>query len=324
MVSGVFYDDVFTFPDSPSMKRDEPSDDPFPTPDSKYVTQAPLGSGAHGTVYRAHPVDVPASVVALKKIAHTPDEGVARSVLREIEALKTLHGHQNIVKLLNVTIDATCTALELELMDTDLHAYIAAHPPHTIRTDRVRMYMAQVLAAVEFVHANDYMHRDLKPRNILLDATRTRVKLADFGFTRRVLPFKRRYTLHVTTHWYRAPEIMMGYDEYSQSVDLWAVGCIMSELVHGKALFPAASDAAQMTLVLEVLGTPTVAQWPGFDKLPCYTPGFGRHAPTSVLAQHARWIGQDGANLLAALLTWAPDARITAEAAKAHRFFPRQ
>ena len=71
---------------------------------------------------------------------------------------------------------------------------------------------------------------------------------------------------------------------------------------------------------MKLLGSPTDAQWPGFNKLPCYNTSLSAHPSTSTLAQHSRWLPHDGLTLLKALLTYAPAARITAAAAKAHCF----
>lgn len=65
-------------------------------------------------------------------------------------------------------------------------------------------------------------------------------------------------TEYVATRWYRAPEIVLGSNKYSKAVDMWSVGCILAELVNGKALFPGKSSLNQIELILEVIGKPTV------------------------------------------------------------------
>ena len=70
-------------------------------------------------------------------------------------------------------------------------------------------------------------------------------KVADFGLARSIassdlnnIPI---YTDYVATRWYRAPEILLGSCKYSKAVDIWSVGCILGELVIGKAIFPGVS-----------------------------------------------------------------------------------
>uniref|UniRef100_A0A2K5Z5R0 mitogen-activated protein kinase n=1 Tax=Mandrillus leucophaeus TaxID=9568 RepID=A0A2K5Z5R0_MANLE len=64
-------------------------------------------------------------------------------------------------------------------------------------------------------------------------------------------------TGYVATRWYRAPEIMLNWMHYNQTVDIWSVGCIMAELLQGKALFPGSDYIDQLKRIMEVVGTPS-------------------------------------------------------------------
>ncbi|XP_012413256.1 cyclin-dependent kinase 20 [Trichechus manatus latirostris] len=89
------------------------------------------------------------------------------------------------------------------------------------------------------------------------------LKIADFGLARVFSPDGNRlYTHHVATRWYRAPELLYGARQYDQGVDLWAVGCIMGELLNGSPLFPGENDIEQLCCVLRILGTPSPQVWP--------------------------------------------------------------
>lgn len=48
-------------------------------------------------------------------------------------------------------------------------------------------------------------------------------------------------TEYVATRWYRAPEILLGSTKYTKAVDIWSIGCILGELILGKAIFPGVS-----------------------------------------------------------------------------------
>jgi serine/threonine protein kinase len=86
-----------------------------------------------------------------------------------------------------------------------------------------------MLQGLAYCHSHRIMHRDLKPQNILIDNNGV-IKLADFGLARAFgLPVK-TYTHEVVTLWYRAPEILLGTNQYSTPVDLWSVGTIMAEM----------------------------------------------------------------------------------------------
>ena len=61
------------------------------------------------------------------------------------------------------------------------------------------------------------------------------LKILDFGLARHT---DAEMTGYVATRWYRAPEIMLNWMHYNQTVDIWSVGCIMAELLMSKPLFP--------------------------------------------------------------------------------------
>ena len=61
-------------------------------------------------------------------------------------------------------------------------------------------------------------------------------------------------TEYVVTRWYRAPEIMLATQAYSKAIDVWAVGCIMAELISKKPLFPGDDYIHQLKLIVDTLG----------------------------------------------------------------------
>lgn len=63
------------------------------------------------------------------------------------------------------------------------------------------------------------------------------------------------YTDYVATRWYRAPELLVGDTQYGPAVDVWALGCVFAELLHGNPLWPGKSDVDQLYLIRKTLGT---------------------------------------------------------------------
>jgi serine/threonine protein kinase len=143
----------------------------------------------------------------------------------------------------------------------------------------------QIVQGLHHVHASGYFHRDMKPENILVTTTgyhsypnlspiappdappeqdvKVLVKLADFGLARETRS-KPPYTEYVATRWYRAPEILLKSRDYSNPVDMWALGTIMAELVNLKPMFPGKKEADQLFLITQVLGDPCENY--GFDE----------------------------------------------------------
>lgn len=118
--------------------------------------------------------------------------------------------------------------------------------PNGLDLDMVRFYIYQLLKAIEFCHRNNVIHRDIKPENLLIKPKTNELKICDFGFA-RVLNNKAGMGLtdYVATRWYRAPELLLS-NHYGKEVDIWAIGCIMGEIIDGDALFPGESEIDQL------------------------------------------------------------------------------
>lgn len=134
----------------------------------------------------------------------------------------------------------------------------------------------QIIKGLHHIHEYGYFHRDMKPENLLITTTGVTeyptagpyqlpgtpperdvlviVKLADFGLARETNS-KPPYTEYVSTRWYRAPEVLLRSRNYSNPVDMWALGTILAELVNLKPLFPGQSEVDQVLQICEILGT---------------------------------------------------------------------
>ncbi len=165
--------------------------------------------------------------------------------------------------------------------------------------------------------------RDLKPDNVLLDASRTHAKLADLGMSRLVgHSAEGRLTGGCVTAWYRAPEIMLGDPAYGatlHAVDAWAAGCVLVEMANLSPAFAYETEVECMLAVFRALGTPTPSLWPGADALPHFQPAFPHwppHPASELLCTEAA--GCPGlAPLVDRLLVLHPPRRIPAAAALA-------
>jgi serine/threonine protein kinase len=88
------------------------------------------------------------------------------------------------------------------------------------------------------------------------------LKLADFGLAKDFKKNKAMHTEYVATRWYRAPEIALRMQNYSEKVDVFALGCIMGEMFLGRPVFPGTSESDQLTRIVTVLGAPSRQDWP--------------------------------------------------------------
>ncbi|XP_045302224.1 cyclin-dependent kinase 7 isoform X7 [Prionailurus viverrinus] len=237
-----------------------------------------LGEGQFATVYKARDKNTN-QIVAIKKIklGHRSEakDGINRTALREIKLLQEL-SHPNIIGLLDAFGHKSNISLVFDFMETDLEVIIKDNSL-VLTPSHIKAYMLMTLQGLEYLHQHWILHRDLKPNNLLLDENGV-LKLADFGLAKSFGSPNRAYTHQVVTRWYRAPELLFGARMYGVGVDMWAVGCILAELLLRVPFLPGDSDLDQLTRIFETLGTPTEEQWPAlktkyFSNRPGPTPG---------------------------------------------------
>jgi len=218
-----------------------------------------LGKGAYGVVWKA--IEKRSrQTVALKKCFDAFRNGTdAQRTFREIMYLQQLSGHENIIRLQHIikAENDRDIYLTFDHMETDLHAVIRANILEEIHKKYI---IYQLLKALKYMHSGDLLHRDIKPSNLLLNSD-CHVKVCDFGLCRSVAECQTSaqpaLTDYVATRWYRAPEILLGSPVYTKGVDMWAVGCILGEMLGGKPVFPGTSTVNQLEKVLELTGQPS-------------------------------------------------------------------
>lgn len=239
-----------------------------------------LGEGQFATVYKAKDTENKDRIVAVKKIKLgnriEAKDGINRTALREIKLLQELH-HENIIGLLDAFGQKSNISLVFDFMETDLEVIIK-DTSIVLTQSHIKAYMIMTLQGLEYLHAQWVLHRDLKPNNLLIDSVGV-LKIGDFGLAKSFGSPSRPYTHQVVTRWYRCPELLFGARLYGVGVDMWAVGCILAELLLRVPFLPGDSDLDQLSKIFETLGTPKEIEWPGMTALPDYIsfkefPGF--------------------------------------------------
>ncbi|KDQ53336.1 hypothetical protein JAAARDRAFT_161829 [Jaapia argillacea MUCL 33604] len=285
-----------------------------------------IGEGAYGVVCSA--IHMPSQrKVAIKRITPFDHSLFCLRTLREIKLLRHFR-HENIISILDILRppnldDFREVYLVQELMETDLHRVIRTQE---LSDDHCQYFIYQTLRALKALHSADVLHRDLKPSNLLLNAN-CDLKICDFGLARSARPppnFDESSTFmteYVATRWYRAPEVMLTFKDYTRAIDMWSVGCVLAEMLSGRPLFPGRDYHHQLSIILDVLGTPTLDDFYAITSprsreyiraLP-----FRKKKPFSVLFPGANPLAVE---LLERCLTFSPKRRIQVEEALRHPY----
>eukprot|EP00457_Paulinella_chromatophora_P004564 gb/GEZN01004576.1/.p1 GENE.gb/GEZN01004576.1/~~gb/GEZN01004576.1/.p1 ORF type:complete len:500 (+),score=60.29 gb/GEZN01004576.1/:134-1501(+) len=286
--------------------------------EQRYDVKAVIGHGAYGTVATA--VDLSTGKpCAIKKIENIFEHrSLAKRTLRELQLLRQFR-HENICsidRIMRPRKGFNNIYFTSELMETDLASVIRS--PQELTDEHCQFFIYQVLRGLKFIHSADVMHRDLKPRNLLVNSN-CDLKICDFGLARLHEPENNDRCVmsnYIATRWYRAPEVILSGQKYTKAVDMWAVGCILAELVGRKPIFPGMDSFHQIQLIISVIGTPVDIKDPEsktfVDNMkPKPKVLFSKLYPNST---PACW------DLLDRLFEFDPEKRITVEEALQHEY----
>ncbi|EXB44181.1 CBL-interacting serine/threonine-protein kinase 4 [Morus notabilis] len=206
----------------------------------KYRLGRFLGSGSFAKVYEAQSLS-DGSTVAVKiidKKSKTFDAAMESLIIGEIEAMRRLKHHPNILRIHEVMATKTKIFLVMELAaGGELLKRIKGKK--IMKESEARRHFQQLVSALRFCHRNGVAHRDVKPQNLLLDRD-GRLKVSDFGLS--ALPERiKNGMLHTAcgTPAFTAPEILFrrggGYD--GAKADAWSCGVILHVMLAGRLPF---------------------------------------------------------------------------------------
>ncbi|KAL6611335.1 hypothetical protein ACP70R_039263 [Stipagrostis hirtigluma subsp. patula] len=222
--------------------------------------------------------------------------------------LAACRGHPSIVELRDVAADAATgdVFLVMEFVGPSLCDQLT-RPCSEAET---RAFMRQLLRGAERMHAAGLIHRDIKPENILVGRGGA-LKICDFGMATPVKPARATYPeWWAGTLCYRSPEQLLGQRRYGQGVDMWALGCVMAVLLTGELLFDEDTEDDMISKVFELRHEINDRGLKAFDELPAF--------------QGVPKLSTAGREVLAGLLSFFPDERLTATAALQHRWFAQE
>mmetsp|Transcript_8694 Transcript_8694/g.11459 ORF Transcript_8694/g.11459 Transcript_8694/m.11459 type:complete len:403 (-) Transcript_8694:205-1413(-) len=297
-----------------------------------------IGTGKFGTVFEGVDLAPPnrpdlkpssGKRVIIKRLQPTvrPER-----VKREVHALRLLNQTAGVVKLWGAVQDPSTGAHSLVMEYLGEDAQWFCHDAGEPLTDfEIRLYLYQLLRVLHKCHSHGIMHRDVKPRNVLISPSRHKLTLIDFGLAEFYLP-QQRYSCRVASRHYKGPEVLVGYGWYDYSLDLWGAGCMMAGLLfHKEPFFRGTNDATQLCAIVNVLGIQGL-----LDFLKKYNIKLVKETREALVnlgyAEKKDWrklktaenedlCCPEGLDLLGRLLRYDPAERLTAKEAMAHPYF---
>jgi serine/threonine protein kinase len=277
----------------------------------KYRLCKPIGKGVYGEVWECRHMNTRKKFAIKIMFSETYDA----DNLQEMKILK-MCSHKNVIKLLEFVHEEPYYYLVFDHYPTDLRRVIYQYYKG-LQEEHVQKIMRQLLEALVHIHAIGIIHRDIKPQNIVTKKNGD-IALIDFGIS-TLESNDGKYNFPANTLWYRPLEVLLFEEEefeYSNAVDMWAVGCTMFELLTGRPLFTGCTYIGQIFKIFKVMGTPTEAE------LPYTYPLFKSTFPSWKKSRTAFCTISDNAtDLITSCLHYDPRERLGAEAALQHKFF---
>lgn len=249
-----------------------------------------------------------------------------KKIKREIKILQNLQGGTNIVRLLDIVRDPNSKSPSLIFEYVNNTDFRILYPNFT--NYDIKYYMFELLKALDFCHSRGIMHRDVKPQNIMIDHSKRKLRLIDWGLAEFYHPGE-KYNVRVASRCYKGPELLVDYQMYDYSLDLWSLGTVLAALIFKiNPFFHGSNNTNQLVKIAKVLGT---------EDLHNYLKKYDATLPSeyfNVLGVYSRkpWISfinnenrnfaiPDAIDLVDKLLKYDHLERLTAQEAMDHPYF---
>ncbi|VDO44236.1 unnamed protein product [Haemonchus placei] len=232
----------------------------------------------------------------------TTDEKVVpvkkKKIKREIKILENLRGGTNVITLLDVVKDpiSRTPALIFEYVNNSDFKQLYG----TLSDLDIRYYLYELLKALDYCHSQGIMHRDVKPHNVMIDHEKK-----------------------------QGPELLVDYQCYDYSLDMWSLGCMLASMIFRKEpFFHGHDNYDQLVRIAKVLGTEELHEY--IDKYhieldPRFNDILGRHSRKRwerfIHAENQHLVTPEAIDFLDKLLRYDHQERLTAREAMAHPYF---
>ncbi|XP_065219850.1 fibroblast growth factor receptor homolog 1-like [Planococcus citri] len=218
-----------------------------------------LGEGEFGKVVQAEAINISVhgsgiTIVAVKMLKDNHSDSDMIDLVSEMEVLKLLGNHPNILRLLGCCSQGGPLLVITELAHNgNLKNFLQKHRHQSIKPTEITLltYARQIAQGMTHLTAMKCIHRDLAARNILVTTDHT-MKIADFGLARNVINseyYKKTTAGRLPIKW-MAPEALL-HNKYSIRSDVWSYGVLLWEIVtFGENPYPSIKSFAGVIQVI--------------------------------------------------------------------------
>ena len=285
-----------------------------------YKVERKCGTGSFGIVFQAKVIQT-GEIVAIKKVYQD-----RRYKNREYTLTRTLN-HPNVIHLKHAFYttgekqDEIYLNLVMNYVPDNLNRinknYVQKKEQFPIFL--LKLYCFQIARALNYIHSKHICHRDIKPKNILIDPSTNKVFLCDFG-SAKILKKDGNNVQYICSRFYRAPELIMDITQYDESIDIWSFACVIAELLKGKPLLKTEKSVEQLKKIVELFGGPLEEDLVGIRLAKEYAYQVRKFKPKPLELIFPN-TPKDLLDLLGKMFSYNPKKRPTAMEIMAHPFF---